>query len=165
MGETTKGRATMRRGLGLVLCAGLLVGGAAACSDDDSSDGGGSTTTAAPLPTTTAGDGGDDTGTTAGGDGGGDTATTEGGDTGTTEGGDDPVVAANDELIQRFCEAQDEYNAALQDSLDAPDDGALQDRVRELSGTLGELSDELAAKVPDFTPEQAEQFRQCQAGE
>jgi len=156
----------MRRGLGLLLGVGLLVGGAAACSDDDSGAGAEPTTTAAvQTSTTVAGDTADtSTGGGTGDTGDGTETTTAGGVTPTTV-SDDPVVAANDELIARFCAAKEEYDAALQVSLDNPDDFAQIDRVRELSGVLSEASDALAPVIDTLTPEQAAQLQQCQADE
>ncbi len=126
----------VRRGLGAVMALGLLIGGAAACSDDDDGgDGGGDTPT-----TTTAAPGDDGTGD----DGAGDQPTT----TAEVE-----VVAANDAVIQEYCDAAEAYA----DALEAGDPGPLE----EASARLGEASDAVGAKVADFTPEQSVQFEEC----
>lgn len=121
----------MRRGLGGLLVLGLLVGGVAACGDDD--DGGG--------------DGGDQATTTAAagadGEGGGDQPTTT----------ESEVVAANDAIIQEYCDASEAYAAALEDG----DPAALE----EASGRLGEASDAVSPVVETFTPEQQAQFEEC----
>ena len=150
---------SMRRGLGWVLALGLLVGGAAACSDDD--DGG----TAADSTTTTAAAGGDQQSTTTVADGGGgdqESTTTAAGS------GDEPTtteseaVAANDAVIQEYCDAKEAYNDLLDQSLTNPDDAGLQDQLRDSSGRLGEASDAVAPVVENFTPEQQAQFEACQ---
>lgn len=131
----------MRRIASGVLVLGLLVGGAAACSDDD--DGG-------------AGDAQESTTTAAGGEAGGDA-----GDGSTTTAGE--VVAANDAIIQEYCDASVANDEALQASLDAPDDEAARDLLAETSGRLGEASDAVAPVVETFTPEQQAQFEECQS--
>ena len=136
----------MRRGLSGVLVLGLLVGGAAACSDDD---GGGDT---AAESTTTAADGGGDQETTTTAAAGDEPTTTE-----------SEVVAANDAVIQEYCDAKDAYDALLDESLAEPDDTGLQDQLRDASGRLGEASDAVAPVVENFTPEQQAQFEECQA--
>ena len=123
---------------------GLLVGGAAACSDDD--DGGDtaaeSTTTAAP-----------------GEDAPESTTTAAGGDQETTTTGE--VEAANDAVIQEYCDAVEANDDALDTSLAAPEDEAAQDALEEASGRLGEASDAVAPVVETFTPEQQAQFEEC----
>jgi hypothetical protein len=139
----------MRRGLTGVLVLGLLAGGVAACSDDD--DGGdatGTTTTAA------AGDAPQESTTAAGGEGDEPQEST------TTE---SEVVAANDAVIQEYCDASIANDEALQASLDAPDDEAARDALAETSGRLGEASDAVAPVVETFTPEQQAQFEECQS--
>ncbi len=158
-----------RAALGPVLCLGLLIGAAACSDDDDGADGGGTPTTQAPQPPTTAGtdsDGTDGASTDVGTDTDGDSGTDADGDTGTTAGGDtdtavsdDPEVAVTDELIRRYCQAKADYDAALQESLDDPDDISLTDRVRELGGPVDEITDELA--TIELTPEQTRQLQQC----
>ena len=126
----------MRRGLGGLLVLGLLVGGAAACSDDD--DGGGDD----PAETTTAPEGGGDQPTTTAGEAGDQPTTTA-----------SEVVAANDAVIQEYCDASEAYAAALEDG----DPGVLE----EASGRLGEASDAVSPVVETFTPEQQAQFEEC----
>jgi len=134
----------MRRGLGGLLVLGLLVAGAAACSDDD--DGG----TAKESTTTAAAGDVQESTTTAGGGTGDEETTTE-----------SEVVAANDAVIQEYCDAKDAYNALLDESLANPDDGALQDQLRDASGRLGEASDAVGPVTETFTPEQQAQFEAC----
>jgi hypothetical protein len=138
----------MRRGLSGVLVLGLLVGGVAACSDDGDGDGG----DAAAESTTTAADGGDAQETTT---------TAAAGDQPTTTASE--VVAANDAVIQEYCDAKDAYNALLDESLAEPDDTGIQDQLRDASGRLGEASDAVAPVVETFTPEQQAQFEECEA--
>lgn len=126
----------MRRGLSGVLVLGLLVGGAAACSDDD--DGGDT----AAESTTTAADGGGDQETTT---------TAAAGDQPTTT--ESEVVAANDAVIQEYCDASEAYA----DALEGGDPAVLE----EASGRLGEASDAVAPVVETFTPEQQAQFEEC----
>jgi hypothetical protein len=118
-----------------VLALGLLVGGVAACSDDD--DGGGAATETTTTPA----------------DGGGDEETTT----------ESEVMAANDAVIQEYCDAKDAYNALLDESLADPENGDLQDQLRDASGRLGEASDAVAPVVENFTPEQQAQWEECQA--
>ena len=124
----------MRRVSSGVLVLGLLVGGAAACSDDD--DGG---DTAAES--TTAGGGGDQETTT----------TAAAGDEPTTTA--DEVEAANDAVIQEYCDASEAYATALEGG-----DPAV---LEEASGRLGEASDAVSPVVETFTPEQQAQFEEC----
>lgn len=124
----------MRRGLGGVLVVGLLVGGVAACSDDD---------------------GGAATGSTMAVDGGDGEAMTP------ADGGDDDVEAANDAVIQEYCDAVEVNNAALDASLADPADESLQDALEAASARLGAASDAVAPLVETFTPEQQAQFEEC----
>jgi len=140
---------TMRRGLGWALALGLLVGGAAACSDDD--DGGDTASGDVQESTTTAAGGDAQESTTTVADGGDQESTTEGG-----------AVAANDAVIQEYCDAKDAYNALLDESLANPDDAGVQDQLRDASGRLGEASDAVAPVVETFTPEQQAQFEACE---
>lgn len=133
-----------RRGLGAVLALGLLVGGAAACSDDDEGGEGGGDT-----PTTVAGGEAQDTTTADGGDG--DTPTSEG----------DAVAAANDPVIQEYCDATAAYNQALQASLDDPDSEEARDAVAAAGERSGEAATAVSAIVESLTPEQSAQFEEC----
>ncbi|HEU5153011.1 MAG TPA: hypothetical protein VFU19_21135 [Iamia sp.] len=124
-----------RRASTLVLALGLLVGGAAACSDDDGD---------------TAGEGTEESTTTAAGD---EPQPTPPGDDSAPEGGEDDVEAANDAVIQEYCDASEAYAAALE----AGDPEALE----EASGRLGEASDAVAPVVETFTAAQQAQFEEC----
>ncbi len=127
-----------------MLVLGLLVGGAAACSDDDG-DG-----DEAATETTMGVDGGDGEQMTTAADGGDDTGTTEA-----------EVEAANDAVIQEYCDAVEANNTALDASLADPGDEAVQDALEAASGRLGEASDAVAPVVETFTPAQQAQFEEC----
>lgn len=127
----------MRKPFALVLALGLLVGGAAACSDDEDDAGAGDT------PTTTVADGG-----------AGDQPTTTAADGGEGEApGEETVEAANDAVIQEYCDASEAYA----DALEAGDPAVLE----EASGRLGEASDAVSPVVETFTAAQQQQFEEC----
>jgi hypothetical protein len=87
-------------------------------------------------------DGGDVSG------GGGDAGA---GETPPSEGGD--VEAANDAVIQEYCDASEAYAAALE--------GGDPEELEAASGRLGEASDAVSPVVETFTPEQQAQFEEC----
>lgn len=117
-----------------LLALGLVLGGVACGDDDDGGDtggGGGETPTSAAED----GGGGDD-------DGAGETPTSEG-----------DVEAANDAVIQEYCDASEAYAAALE--------GGDPEELEAASGRIGEASDAVSPVVEAFTPEQQAQFEEC----
>ncbi|HYI62289.1 MAG TPA: hypothetical protein VEW93_10860 [Acidimicrobiales bacterium] len=91
---------------------------------------------------------------------GGDTTTTEqtdeGGDSG--DGGD----AGGNEAIEAFCDSVQELVDKSAELQDDPTNSDLQQEVTQLSTDLGTQGAELAAEMPNFTPEDSERFQGCQ---
>lgn len=153
IGSTVPAMGMTRRGLVGLVALGLLLGGTAACSDEDDGDGG----DAGGTTTTTSTDGGQQESTTTAADGGED----DGEDGGEDGGEDDEVTAANDAVIQEYCDAVEANNAALDATSASPEDEAAQDALEAASLRLGEASDAVSPLIETFTPEQQAQFEEC----